>query len=200
MRARGDIAGVVLGIMMLGAGASLLMPRWALSRDTASSGVARAASTPLKDTVAAPRFHAEPAKDESRGGVPLVSPRTASPDWEEFAARALIPLTPDELAVLREEKVDDLAALVARTERAFMDATPQTRAERERRYLAALNLAAKLATPPEPSAADARAKDVDARYRRALDEAREKWQALPPEEQARQHDAFKEAFFQKEDR
>ncbi|AKQ63259.1 hypothetical protein A176_000171 [Myxococcus hansupus] len=198
MRAQGDIAGVVLGIVMVGAGASLLVPKWALSRDTATPSVAHV--TPPKESIAAPRFHAEPAKDAPSGTVQVAGPRTTSPDWEQFAARALIPLTPDELAVLREERVDDLAALVARTERAFMEATPQTRAERERRYLAALNVAAKLATPPEPSAADARAKDVDARYRRALEREREKWRTLSPEEQARQHDAFKEAFFQKEER
>ncbi|MFP2906911.1 hypothetical protein ACLESD_18075, partial [Pyxidicoccus sp. 3LFB2] len=118
-----------------------------------------------------------------------------------FAARALVSLTPDEEALLREEPVDDVAAPRDAHERAFLDATPATRAEKERRYLAALNLAAKLAEPPassRPSAADARARETDARYQQALQAERGKWRELPPEEQARQQDAFKEWFFGQE--
>ncbi|WP_426755312.1 hypothetical protein [Myxococcus sp. Y35] len=198
MRARADIAGVVLAIVMVGAGASLLVPRWVLRSDAAPLGVARAVAPPPKDAVA-PRLHVEPAKDAAGRAAQVVRPREDAPDWERFAARAMVPLTPDELALLREEQVEDLAALVARTERDFMEATPETRAAKERRYLAALNLVAKLTPPSEDSAADRRARDVDARYQRALAVEREKWRALPPEEQARQQDAFKEAFFRKEE-
>ncbi|WP_043710171.1 hypothetical protein [Corallococcus macrosporus] len=197
MRARGEVAAVVLGVLLIGAGTSLLVPRWVLGNGGASLEAARTRASPPK-VAAEPRFHVEPATADTGSMALVVRKHDEAKDWERFAARALVPLTPDELAVLREEPVDDLAVLVARTERAFMDAAPGERAEKERRYLAALNLVAKLATPPEPSAADLRARDVDARYQQALTVERVKWRSLPPEEQARQHDAFKESFFHAE--
>ncbi|NVJ10164.1 hypothetical protein HUW63_33710 [Myxococcus sp. AM001] len=198
MRARGEVAAVVLGIMLVGAGASLLAPRWALGKEGTPPEVARTPASPPK-VAAEPRFHVEPAKDDTGRAVQVARLREDAPEWERFAARALVPLTLDELALLREAPVDDLAVLVTRTERAFMDATPEARAEQERRYLAALNLVAKLATPPEPSDADARARDVDARYQQALTVERVKWRSLPLEEQSRRHDTFKEAFFRAEE-
>ena len=80
-----------------------------------------------------------------------------------------------------------------------VDRTSGRHRGRERRYLAALNLVAKLATPPEASDADLRARDADARYQQALTVEQVKWRSLPPEEQLRQHDAFKEAFFRAEE-
>ncbi|MFP2962282.1 hypothetical protein ACLEPN_32000 [Myxococcus sp. 1LA] len=194
MRARGEVAAVVLGILLVGAGTSLLVPRWVFANEGAPREAARTRAAPPK-VAAEPRFHVEPATADTGSLAQVVRSRDEATDWERFAARALVPLTPDELALLREEPVDDLAVLVVRTERAFMDAAPEERAEKERRYLAALNLVAKLATPPEPSAADLRARDIDARYQQALTVERTKWRSLPPDEQARQHDAFKEAFY-----
>lgn len=194
MRARGEVAAVVLGIMLVGAGASLLVPRWALGNQGAPPAVARTPAAPPK-VAAEPRLRVESAKDDTGRAVQVARLHDEAPELERFSARALVPLTPEELAVLREEPVDDLAVLVTRTERAFMDATPATRAEKERRYLAALNLVAKLSTPPESSAADLRARDVDTRYQQALTVEQVKWRSLPPEERLRQHDAFKEAFF-----
>ncbi|QDE86194.1 hypothetical protein [Myxococcus xanthus] len=198
MRARGEVAAVVLGIMLVGAGASWLVPQWALGKEGTPPEVARTPASPPK-VAAGPRFHVEPAKDDTGRAVQVASLRYETPEWERFAARALVPLTPDELALLQEEPVDDLAVLVTRTERAFMDATPEARVVKERRYLAALNLVAKLATPPEPSAEDLRAREVDARYQQALTVEQVKWRSLPPEEKSRQHDAFKEAFFHAEE-
>ncbi|QDE93209.1 hypothetical protein BHS06_31825 [Myxococcus xanthus] len=198
MRARGEVAAVVLSIMLVGAGASLLVPRWALGNQGAPREVARTPAASPK-VVVEPRLHVEPAKDDAGRAVQVASLRDEAPEWERFAARALVPLTPDERALLQEEPVDDLAVLVTRTERAFMDATPEARVEKERRYLAALNLVAKLATLPEPSAEDLRAREVDARYQQALTVEQVKWRSLPPEEKARQHDAFKEAFFRAEE-
>ncbi|MCE9670736.1 hypothetical protein LY474_23285 [Myxococcus stipitatus] len=131
--------------------------------------------------------------------VEVVSAPSERPSRPNFAREALVTLTPDEEALLREEAVDDVATLVARTERAFREADGPSRERMERRYLAALNLAAKLAAPPPPSEADERAREVDARYQRALAEERLKWKDLSPEAQARAHDAFKEWFFQREE-
>jgi hypothetical protein len=215
MRARVDmvgVGGVVLGIALLAVGVPLLVPSWFVEdaperrEPAAASGrVAPAvaeggASAPQERKDApGPRLQVELARGSEGVAVEVASARPEPTALARFARRALVPLTPDEEALLREEAVDDLAALVARTERAFLDATPQTRAEKERRYLAALNLAAKLAAPPEPSAADARAREVDARYQRALAEEQVKWKDLPAEEQARQQDAFKEWFFSREE-
>ncbi|NMO16760.1 hypothetical protein HPC49_06210 [Pyxidicoccus fallax] len=214
MRARWDmvgLGGVVLGIVMLAAGVPLLVPTWMLEDAPPrpapeghprreAPAVARAeAAPPERKDAQGPGLQVELARGREGVTVEVARAREEPAPLARFAKQALVPLTPDEEALLREEPVDDLAALVARTERAFQDATPQTRAEKERRYLAALNLAAKLATPPEPSAADARAREVDARYQRALAEERGKWKDLPPEEQARQQDAFKEWFFGREE-
>lgn len=216
MRARGDMAGVgrlVLGIMMLAAGIPLLVPTWVL-REEPERLEPQSAPRPEAPAVAAgkspappagdkdsrePRLHVEPAKGSGGVAVEVAHAKAEPPSLARFASKALVPLTPDEEALLREEAVDDLAALVARTERAFLDATPQTRAQKERRYLAALNLAAKLAAPPEPSAADARAREQEARYQRALAEEQVKWRGLPPEEQSRRHEDFKEWFFRREE-
>lgn len=210
MRARVDMAGVggaVLGILLLAAGVPLLVPRWVLESAPAR-GVPEAALQPVspppapiesKDAPPGPRLQVERATGSQGAVVEVASARAGSPAPARFAAQVLVPLTPDEEALLREEPVDDVAALVTRTERAFLDATPDTRAAKERRYLAALNLAAKLAAPPEPSPADARAREVDARYQRALAAERVKWQGLPPEEQARQQETFKEWFFGREE-
>jgi hypothetical protein len=214
MRARVDMAGVggaVLGIVLLAAGVPLLVPRWVLEDAPPprapvavpapeAPAVARAEPAPVpRKELPEPRLQVEVARGRGGATVEVVRARAESSGLARFTAKALVPLTPDEEALLREEPVDDVAALVTRTERAFLDATPQTRAEKERRYLAALNLAAKLAAPPEPSAAEARARETDARYQRALEAERVKWRGLPPEEQARQQDAFKEWFFGQEE-
>jgi hypothetical protein len=216
MRARVDMAGVggaVLGILLLAAGVPLLVPRWVLEDAPVRSGrvaappsvapaVARSDASPAPDTTKdapGPRLQVELATGSQGTVVEVARARAASPALARFAAQALVPLTPDEEALLREEPVDDVAALVTRTERAFLDATPETRAAKERRYLAALNLAAKLAAPPEPSAADARAREVDARYQQALAAERVKWKDLSPQEQAHQQEVFKEWFFGQEE-
>jgi hypothetical protein len=209
MRARVDMAGVggaVLGILLLAAGVPLLVPRWVLEDASVAAppsvapAVARSDASPAPDaTKDAPdlRLQVELATGSQGTVVEVARARATSPALARFAA--LVPLTPDEEALLREESVDDVAALVARTERAFMDATPETRAAKERRYLAALNLAAKLAAPPEPSSADARAREVDSLYQQALAAERVKWKDLSAEEQARQQEVFKEWFFGREE-
>ncbi|WP_164017489.1 hypothetical protein [Pyxidicoccus trucidator] len=216
MRARVDMSGVggaVLGILLLAAGVPLLVPRWVLEDTPTRSGpeavdppvapsVARGEAAPVsgeRKDAPDPKLQVELARGSGGVTVEVARARPEDSGLARFAARALVPLTPDEEALLREEPVDDVAALVARTERAFLDATPGTRAEKERRYLAALNLAAKLAAPPEPSAAEARARETDARYQQALEAERVKWRELPSEEQARQQDAFKEWFFGREE-
>ena len=212
MRARVDMAGLgglVLGLALLAAGVPLLVPEWVMedtpkrrepsaAPERAASVVAASAPRERKDAPE-PRLQVELARGHEGVAVEVARAREEPAALARFAQQALVPLTPDEEALLREEPVDDIAALVARTERAFLDATPATRAEKERRYLAALNLAAKLAAPPEPSPADARAREVDARYQRALAAERVKWQGLPPEEQARQQETFKEWFFGREE-
>jgi hypothetical protein len=112
-----------------------------------------------------------------------------------FAARAVVPLTPEEEALLREERVDgDMGALISRLERDFVQATPETRDAKEKRYLAALNLSAKLAPQATP-APDEEARALQARYLTALEAEQKKWARLPPDEQRRQQDAFKDWFF-----
>ncbi|WP_241759680.1 hypothetical protein [Pyxidicoccus parkwayensis] len=205
------VGGAVLGILMLAAGVPLLVPRWVLedapeapspraSPPPSAPSVAQegSAPAPVKDAPG-PHLQVELATTQQGATVEVASARAEPSALARFAARALVPLTPDEEALLREESVDDVASLVTRTERAFMDATPETRAEKERRYLAALNLAAKLAAPPEPSAADAHAREVDARYQQALAQEQVKWKGLTPEEQARRQGEFKEWFFGREE-
>lgn len=214
MRARVDMAGVggaVLGILLLAVGIPVLVPRWVLDDAPSHTAPSPPPSAPevARDGVAPaptgakespePKLHVELATTRQGATVEVASARPEPSALARFASRALVPLTPDEEALLREESVDDVAALVTRTERDFLNATPQTRAEKERRYLAALNLAAKLAAPPEPSPADARVREVDARYQQALAEERKKWRDLSPEEQARKQDAFKEWFFGREE-
>jgi hypothetical protein len=116
-----------------------------------------------------------------------------------FAANALVPLTPEEQALLQEEEdVEDLGALIARIERDFRQATtPEEREAKERRYLAAMNLAAKL-VPTETPGPDTRAREAQARFLRALEAERAKWVGLAPDEQLRRQDAFKEEFFRNE--
>lgn len=215
MRARVDIAGVggvVLGIGLLAAGIPLLVPSWVLGdapeQRTPAAVPQRVAPAVAEHEAAAPRerkdtsvpqLQVEQVRGSEGVAVEVARARGGAPGLARFAEQALVRLTPDEEALLREEPVDDVAALVARTERAFLEATPQTRAQKERRYLAALNLAAKLAAPPEPSAVEERAREVEARYQRALAAERVKWKDLPAEEQARQQDAFKEWFFGREE-
>ncbi|MFP2929874.1 hypothetical protein ACLESO_32710 [Pyxidicoccus sp. 3LG] len=216
MRARGDklgVGSVALGIVLLAAGFSLLVPHWVLddgavrrepeaAPHSVAPSVARAQAVPTpleaKDTPG-PRPHVEHVKGSTGASVEVVRAAGAPTSLARFAEQALVKLTPDEEALLREEPVDDLAALVTRTERAYQDATPETRAEKERRYLSALNLSAKLAAPPAPSALDDRARETEARYQRELAAERVKWKDLPPEEQARQQEAFKEWFFRREE-
>lgn len=208
------VGSVVLGIVLLAAGFPLLVPRWVLedapTRATLepvpraeAPVVARGEAAPTApERKDAPGARPQVEQVKGRGGlaVDVVRAGGAPSTLARFAERALVPLTPDEEALLREEPVEDVAALVTRTERAYLDATPDTRAQKERRYLAALNLAAKLAqAPSEPSAQETRTQETDARYQRALAAERVKWKELPPEEQVRQQEAFKEWFFRGEE-
>jgi hypothetical protein len=171
MRARVDRAGlgnVVLGIVMVAVGVPLLVPRWVLDDERESPvpsaaprrvapAVARGEASPApheRKDAPEPRLQVEHARGSGSVAVEVARARAESSGLARFAKQALVSLTPDEEALLREEPVDDVAALVARTERAFLDATPETRAQKERRYLAALSLAAKLAASPAPSDAD----------------------------------------------
>lgn len=205
MRARGDKVGVgsvVLGVVLLAAGIPLLVPRHLSREDSAATSatvhqepaeVARPGD-PRKDSPE-PVLHLEQVQGPDGLTVQVASSTPATSPLTRFAKDALVALTPDEEALLREEPVDDLAALVTRTERAFQDASPQTRARQEQRYLAALNLVAKLSAPPPD---DARARDEDARYQRALAEEQVKWRGLSPGERERAQETFKEWFFQGE--
>ncbi|MFY2563507.1 hypothetical protein ACN469_38295 [Corallococcus terminator] len=205
MRARDDkvgIGSVVLGVVLLAAGVPLLVPRHLLSEDSAAVGhreptqVARleAPPVPRKDSPE-PVLHVEQVQGPDGLTVEVATPAPATSPLTRFAKDALVSLTPDEEALLREEPVDDLATLVTRTERAFQEASPETRARQERRYLAALNLVAKLSGVPKE---DAHARDEDARYQRALAREQAKWSGLSPEERARAQETFKEWFFQGE--
>lgn len=205
MRARGDqvgIGSVVLGIVLLAAGIPLLVPRHLLREDSAAvsqrepNPVARLETPPVprKDSQESV-LHVEQVQGPGGLTVEVATPAPATSPLTRFAKDSLVPLTPDEEALLREEPVDDLATLVTRTERAFQDASPETRARQERRYLAALNLVAKVSAPP---AEDTHARDQDARYQQALAREQAKWRDLSPEEQARAQETFKEWFFQGE--
>lgn len=144
-----------------------------------------------------PRYEVE---REQRGGrtveVVREQPQAEPQDpVAAFAARAVVPLTPEEETLLREEHVDgDMGALIAQLEHDFVHATPETRAAKEKRYLAALNLSAKLAPQATP-APDEEARALQARYLTALEAEQKKWTQLPPDEQRRQQDAFKDWFF-----
>ncbi|MCP3105271.1 hypothetical protein LZ198_41025 [Myxococcus sp. K15C18031901] len=198
MRARSnDIGSVVLGILLLSLGVAPVL-RHAGEDASRTAPPATPPSVPPKEAPAPPLVVKQVGGGEGPS-VEVVSAATELPSAAHFARDALVTLTPDEEALLREESVDDVATLVARTERAFREADVQTRERMERRYLAALNLAAKLAPPPTPSATDAKAREVDARYQRALAQERLKWRGLSAEEQARAHAEFKEWFFQREE-
>lgn len=146
---------------------------------------------------APPRYRVERVEGPSGTPMEVVRAEAGPPSLAELTAHAVEPLTPEEQALLQAERVDDPGELVARTERDFRQATPQTREEKERRYLLALNLAAKLAprVAPEP---DAPAREAQARYLQALAAEQAKWAGRSPEEQRRLQDAFKDDFFRKQ--
>lgn len=143
------------------------------------------------------RYRVERVPGPSGTPLEVVRAERGPPSLEELTAHALEPLTPEEEALLHAERVDDPGELVARTERAFLQATPETREEKERRYLLALNLAAKLA-PRESRGPDTRAREAQARYLQALAAEQAKWAGRPPDEQRRLQDAFKDDFFRRE--
>lgn len=205
MRARGDqvgIGSVVLGVVLVAAGIPLLVPRYLLREDSAAvsqrepNPVGRLETPPLpRKGSPEPVLQVEQVQGPAGLTVEVATPAPTTSPLTRFAKDALVPLTPDEEALLREEPVDDLATLVTRTERAFQEASPEARALQERRYLAALNLVAKLSAPPPE---DTHAGDQDARYQQALAREKAKWRDLAPEEQARAQETFKEWFFQGE--
>ena len=157
---------------------------------------ARGAS--LDKEPAPPRYRVERVQGPSGAPVEVVRAEAEPPSFAELTAHALEPLTPEEEALLQAERVDDPGELIARTERDFRQATPEVREEKERRYLLAMNLAAKLA-PRETSGPDARARAVQARYLQALAAEQVKWVGLPPDEQRRLQDAFKGDFFRRQE-
>jgi hypothetical protein len=160
------------------------------ARDVRPAPVASEAQVP-----APPRYQVERVEAPSGAQVEVARVDAERTRLARFAANALVPLTPEEEALLREEEdVEDLGELIARTERHFREARPEEREAKERRYLAAMNLAAKLA-PPESPVPDEEAREAQARYLQALEGERARWARLPPDEQRRRQDAFKEAFF-----
>ncbi|MCY1000573.1 hypothetical protein OWM54_25845 [Myxococcus sp. MISCRS1] len=199
MRARAGLSGVILGAVLVTLGICVSVPPG--RREAPAAEPLAVATSPSSVTKDPPKAMPEPVlrveQVKGAGGATVQVAGLVPPDsaLARFAKDALVPLTAEEQALLREESVDDLSALVARTERAFMDATPETRARLERRYHAALDLVAKLSAP---LAEDARAREVDARYRQALAREQEKWRELSPEDRARAQDTFKEWFFQGE--
>ncbi|MCP3059322.1 hypothetical protein LXT21_11110 [Myxococcus sp. K38C18041901] len=198
MRARAGLMGVVLGAVLVSLGICVSVPPGREAPAAEPLPVATPPSPVMKDPPKAmpePALRVEQVKGAAGATVQVAGLAPADSALTRFAKEALVPLTAEEQALLREESVDDLSALVARTERAFLDATPETRARLERRYLAALDLVAKLSAPPTE---DTRAREVDARYRQALAREQEKWRELSPEERARAQDTFKEWFFQGE--
>lgn len=191
MRARAGLSGVVLGAVLVTLGICVSVPP---GREAPVAEPLPVMNDTPKSTPE-PVLRVEQVKGAGGAMVQVAGPAPADSALTRFAKDALVPLTAEEQALLREESVDDLSALVARTERAFLDATPETRVRLERRYHAALDLVAKLSAP---LAEDARAREVDARYQQALAREQEKWRELPPEERARAQDTFKEWFFQGE--
>jgi hypothetical protein len=146
---------------------------------------------------APPRYRVERVEGPSGAPVEVARADAERTSLARFAADAVVPLTPEEEALLKAEPVDDPGELVARTERDFRQATPETREEKERRYLLALNLAAKLA-PRETPGPDVQAREAQARYLQALAAEQAKWAGRPPDEQRRLQDAFKDDFFRKQ--
>ncbi|MFY1831800.1 hypothetical protein ACN47A_38150 [Myxococcus fulvus] len=198
MRARTGLSGVVVGAVLVTLGICVSVPPGREAPAVEAAPMSTAPSPVKADSpksVPEPVLRVEQVKGSGGATVQVASLAPADSALTRFAKDALVPLTTEEQALLREESVDDLSALVARTERAFLDATPETRARLERRYHAALDLVAKLSAPP---AEDARAREVDARYRQALAREQEKWREHSPEERARAQDTFKEWFFQGE--
>lgn len=145
----------------------------------------------------APRYRVERREAPSGVAVEVVRQDTEDAALAEFAEMAVVPLSPEEKALLAEAREDDFGALIARAERDFLHATPETREALERRYLLALNLSAKLA-PVETPEPDARARAVQARYLEALAIEQEKWVGRSPDEQRHLQDAFKDDFFHKQ--
>jgi|GEM_PF-5362007 len=81
MRARANIAGVVLGVVMVGAGASLLVPRWGPKREAAPPESRRSASPPSTSKDGdAPHFLIESARDDASRAVRVARPREDTPD------------------------------------------------------------------------------------------------------------------------
>ncbi|AKF83903.1 hypothetical protein MFUL124B02_38795 [Myxococcus fulvus 124B02] len=187
---------MVLGAVLVTLGICVSVPP---GREAPAAEPSPVATSPvMKDlpkSTPEPALRVEQVKGASGATVQVAGLAPADSALARFAKDALVPLTAEEQALLREESVDDLSALVARTERAFLDATPESRARLERRYHAALDLAAKLSAP---LAENAQAREVDARYRQALAREQEKWRELSPEERSRAQDTFKEWFFQGE--
>ncbi len=146
---------------------------------------------------APPRYRVERVEGPSGAPVEVVRAQAEPPSLAELTAHAVVPLTPEEEALLQAERVDDPGELIARTERDFRHATPETREEKERRYLLALNLATKLA-PRETPGPDAQARAAQARYLQALAAEQAKWVGRSPDEQRRLQDAFKDDFFRKQ--
>ncbi|XXF77400.1 hypothetical protein P2318_30760 [Myxococcaceae bacterium GXIMD 01537] len=144
-----------------------------------------------------PRYRVERAAGSAGTQVEVALVDAERDTLADFAARALVPLTPDEEALLREAHTDDLGELIARAEREYREAPREERDAKERRYLLAMNLAAKLATQ-EPDRPDAEARAVQARFLQALEAERPKWAGRSPEEQRRLQDEFKDDFFSKQ--
>src|SRR3712207_6470807 len=74
---------------------------------------------------APPRYRGERVQGPSGARVEVVRAQAEPTPLAEFTANALVPLTPEEEALLKAEPVDDPGELIARTERDFRLATPE---------------------------------------------------------------------------
>jgi hypothetical protein len=120
----------------------------------------------------------------------------ATPDGDqtaEFARKAVIPLSAEEEAVLREHGFEQLSRVIAQAEQAYVTASPAELAEADHRYLMLLNLAAKFTEPgPEPSEDEKRAHSD---YLRLVEARRRRLDKFDPNTRAARLQNEKEAFF-----
>lgn len=102
---------------------------------------------------------------------------------ERFIRASRVPLSSDEIDLLREASSDDLGRMIAEAETNYIGArTPEDRARIEHRYTLLLQLASKLAEPgPEPSKAEQAAYQ---RYLTLKETLSSQLKMYPPEQRA----------------